>query len=226
MRIDILSGVPDQLISPLNTSILKRAQDKGLVEIHVHNVRDFATGKHRSIDDLPYGGGSGMVMKVEPIAACIRSLQAERDYDELIFLTPDGVTLQQGICNELSTKKNILMLAGHYKGVDQRVRDIFITREISIGDYVLSGGELPAMVLTDAIVRLIPGVLNDETSALSDSFQSNYLDSPAYTRPVNFEGHEVPKVLLSGNHADIDRWRDEMAYQKTLERRPDLLGEE
>jgi len=223
MRIDILSAVPTQLESPLKTSIVKRAQDKGLVEIHVHNLRDYALDKHKTIDDTPYGGGSGMVMKIEPIAACIRELQKECKYDEFIFLTPDGVKLDQSICNELSTKENILMLAGHYKGVDQRVRDLFITREISIGDYVLSGGELPALVLTDAIVRLIPGVLNDETSALSDSFQSNLLDAPAYTRPMEFEGHKVPDVLLSGDHAAIDRWRDEVAFQKTQERRPDLL---
>lgn len=225
MRIDILSGVPDQLTSPLNTSIVKRAQDKGLVEIHVHNIRDYATGKHRSIDDIPYGGGSGMVMKIEPIAALIRKLQAERHYDEIIYLTPDGVTLQQRMANELSTKENFIFLAGHYKGIDQRVRDIFVTREISIGDYVLSGGELPALVLADAIIRLIPGVLNDETSALSDSFQSNLLDAPMYTRPADFEGHTVPAVLLGGNHAHIDQWRDEMAYEKTKTRRPDLLGE-
>ncbi|HHG84079.1 MAG TPA: tRNA (guanosine(37)-N1)-methyltransferase TrmD [Bacteroidetes bacterium] len=223
MRIDILSGVPDQLISPLETSIVKRARNKGLVDIHIHNIRDYATDKHKCIDDAPYGGGAGMVMKVEPIAALIRKLQAERNYDEVIFLTPDGEVLKQAMANELCLKSNFILLAGHYKGVDQRVRDLFITREISIGDYVLSGGELPALVLTDALVRLIPGVLGDETSALSDSFQSNFLDAPAYTRPADFEGHRVPEVLLGGNHAHIDQWRDEQAFAKTKARRPDLL---
>ena len=226
MRIDILSGVPDQLHSPLNTSIIKRAREKGLVEIHVHDIRDWATDKHRSIDDTPYGGGAGMVMKIEPIAAAIRELSAERDYDEVIFLTPDGEVLKQGISNQLCMKKNLILLCGHYKGIDQRIRDMFITREISIGDYVLSGGELPALVLTDSLVRLLPGVLGDETSALSDSFMSNLLDAPAYTRPKDFEGREVPPILLSGNHAAIDAWRDEQALQKTKERRPDLLEDE
>ncbi|MEM0996137.1 MAG: tRNA (guanosine(37)-N1)-methyltransferase TrmD [Bacteroidota bacterium] len=223
MRIDILSGIPDQLHSPLTTSIVKRARDKGLVEIHVHNIRDYATDKHRSIDDTPYGGGAGMVLKVEPIAAAIRKLQAERSYDEVIFLSPDGEVLTQTIANELSLQGNLILLAGHYKGIDQRVRDLFVTREISIGDYVLSGGELPALVVTDAIVRLLPGVLGDETSALSDSFQSHLLDAPCYTRPADWEGHKVPEVLLGGNHAAIDRWRDEQAYAKTKKRRPDLL---
>ncbi|MEM6268642.1 MAG: tRNA (guanosine(37)-N1)-methyltransferase TrmD [Bacteroidota bacterium] len=223
MRIDILSGIPDQLHSPLTTSIVKRARDKGLVEIHVHNIRDYATDKHRSIDDTPYGGGAGMVLKVEPIAAAIRKLQAERSYDEVIFLSPDGEVLTQTIANELSLQGNLILLAGHYKGIDQRVRDLFVTREISIGDYVLSGGELPALVVTDAIVRLLPGVLGDETSALSDSFQSHLLDAPCYTRPADWEGHKVPEVLLGGNHAAIDRWRDEQAYTKTKKRRPDLL---
>lgn len=226
MRIDILSGVPTQLSSPLETSIIKRARDKGLVEIHVHNIRDYATDKHKSIDDAPYGGGAGMVMKIEPIAALIRKLQAERSYDEIIFLTPDGEVLVQSMANALSLKGNLILLAGHYKGIDQRVRDLFVTREISIGDYVLSGGELPALVLTDALVRLLPGVLGDETSALSDSFQSNFLDAPAYTRPADFEGHKVPDILLGGNHAAIDKWRDEQAYAKTKARRPDLLDEE
>lgn len=224
MRIDILSVVPDQLSSPLNTSIVKRAQDKGLVEIVVHNIRDYAHDRHKTVDDAPYGGGAGMVMKVEPIAELIRKLQAEREYDEVIFLTPDGETLDQGMANHLSVKGNIIMLCGHYKGVDQRVRDLFITKEVSIGDYVLSGGELAALVLTDAIVRLLPGVLGDESSALSDSFQSNLLDAPMYTRPADFEGHTVPAVLLGGNHAEIDKWRDEQAFEKTKRRRPDLLG--
>lgn len=225
MRIDILSGVPAQLESPLKTSILKRAVDKGLAEIHVHDLRDYSTDKHRSIDDTPYGGGSGMVLMVAPIAAAIRKLQAERSYDAVIYLTPDGERLDQQAVNGLSLHQNIILLCGHYKGVDQRVRDMFVTREISIGDYVLTGGEIAAIVLTDAIVRLIPGVLGDETSALSDSFQSNLLDAPMYTKPSDFEGHKVPQVLLSGNHSHIERWRDEMAFQKTLERRPDLLGE-
>ena len=226
MRIDILSGVPDQLASPLNTSIIKRARDKGLVEIHVHDIRDWATDKHRSIDDTPYGGGAGMVLKIEPIAAAIRQLQSERAYDEVIFLTPDGEVLQQGMANNLSMKQNLILLCGHYKGIDQRIRDLFITKEVSIGDFVLSGGELPALVLTDALVRLIPGVLGDETSALSDSFMSNLLDAPTYTRPMDFEGNRVPDILLSGNHAAIDAWRDEQAFQKTKERRPDLLEDE
>ena len=225
MRIDIISAVPAQLDSPLNTSILKRAQNKGLCEIHVHDLRDFTTDKHRSVDDTPYGGGSGMVMLVAPIAAAIRQLQSERDYDDIIYLSPDGEVLDQKIVNALCLHKNIILLCGHYKGVDQRARDLFITREISIGDYVLTGGEIAAIVLTDAIVRLIPGVIGDETSALTDSFQSNLLDSPAYTRPSDFEGHKVPDVLLSGNHKLINTWRDDQAYKKTKERRPDLLGE-
>lgn len=223
MRIDILSAVPDQLSSPLNTSIVKRAQDKGLVEIHVHNLRDWATDKYKSIDDAPYGGGAGMVMKIGPIAAAIRELKSQRDYDDIIFMTPDGPILNQGMSNQLSTKKNLMILCGHYKGVDQRVRDLFITRDISIGDFVLSGGELPALVLTDALVRLLPGVLGDESSALSDSFQSNLLDAPMYTRPAEFEGHGVPPVLLGGNHKAIDAWRDEQAFEKTQRLRPDLL---
>ena len=225
MRIDIISGVPGQLESPLKTSILKRAVDKGIVEIHVHDLRDYSTDKHRSIDDTPYGGGSGMVLMVAPIAAVMRKLLAERDYDEVIYLTPDGQVLDQKIVNGMSLYKNIILLCGHYKGVDQRARDLFVTRDISIGDYVLTGGEIAAIVLTDAIVRLIPGVLGDETSALSDSFQSNLLDAPMYTRPSNFEGNTVPSILLGGNHTLIDQWRDEQAFQKTRDRRPDLLGE-
>jgi tRNA (guanine37-N1)-methyltransferase len=225
MRIDIISGVPAQLESPLKTSILKRATDKGLAEIHVHDLRDYSTDKHRSIDDAPYGGGSGMILMVAPIAAVMRKLLAERDYDEVIYLTPDGEVLDQKMVNGLSLYKNIILLCGHYKGIDQRARDLFVTREISIGDYVLTGGEIAAIVLADAMVRLIPGVLGDETSALSDSFQSNLLDAPMYSRPANFEGHEVPSVLLGGNHAHIERWRDDQAYQKTRDRRPDLLGD-
>ncbi len=225
MRIDIISGVPAQLDSPLNTSILKRAMDKGLVEIHVHDLRNYSTDKHRSIDDAPYGGGAGMVLMVAPIAAVVRKLVAEREYDEVIYLTPDGQVLDQKLVNGLSLYKNIILICGHYKGIDQRARDLFVTREISIGDYVLTGGEIAAIVLSDAIVRLLPGVLGDETSALSDSFQSNLLDAPMYTRPSNFEGHEVPSILLSGNHAHIEQWRDEQAYHKTQVRRPDMLGE-
>ena len=226
MRIDILSAVPAQLDSPLTTSIVKRAQDKGLVEIHTHDLRKWAENKHNRIDDMPYGGGAGMVLQVGPIARAIRELKSERDYDEVIFLTPDGEVLTQSIANGLSLKGNLILLAGHYKGIDQRARDLFVTREISIGDYVLSGGELPALVLTDAIVRLLPGVLGDETSALTDSFMSNLLDAPAYTRPADFEGHKVPDILLGGNHKLIDAWRDEQALAKTQERRPDLLENE
>lgn len=226
MRIDIISAVPDQLSSPLNTSIVKRAQDKQLVEIVTHNLRDYSSNKYQSIDDYPFGGGPGMVMKIEPIAKCIRKLQAERDYDEIILLTPDGKTLDQGISNHLSLKTNLILLAGHYKGVDQRVRDLFITREISIGDYVLSGGELPALVLTDSIVRLLPGVLGDEASALTDSFQDNLLEPPIYTRPADFEGHKVPDILLSGNFKLIDEWKDQQSFEKTARLRPDLLGNE
>lgn len=225
MRIDIISGVPAQLDSPLRTSILKRAQDKGLCEIHVHDLRDFSTDKHRTIDDTPYGGGAGMVLMIAPIAAAIRKLTTERHYDAIIYLTPDGKVLDQQYVNGLSLHKNIILLCGHYKGIDQRVRDLFITHEISIGDYVLTGGEIAAIVLTDAIVRLLPGVLGDETSALSDSFQSNLLDAPMYTKPAEFEGLRVPEVLLGGNHALIDKWRDEQAWEKTRLLRPDLLGE-
>jgi tRNA (guanine37-N1)-methyltransferase len=223
MRIDIISAVPDQLLSPLETSIVKRAREKGLVQIEVHNLRDYTTYKHKQIDDYVFGGGAGMLLMVEPIANCIRALQAQRSYDEVIFLTPDGNTLNQGNCNELSLKQNLILLAGHYKGVDQRARDLFVTREISIGDYVLSGGELPALILTDALVRLLPGVLGDEESALTDTFQDQLLAPPVYTRPAQWEGHDVPPILLSGNFKEIDKWREEESYQKTLRRRPDLL---
>ena len=222
MVIDILSVVPDLLMSPLSHSILKRAQDKGLATIKVHNIRDYATDKHKSVDDTLYGGGAGMVMKIEPIAACIRSLQETQTYSEIIYLTPDGEPFTQALANELSLLPSVLMLCGHYKGIDQRIRDQFITREISIGDYVLSGGELPALVLTDALVRLLPGVLNDETSALADSFQDGLLDAPAYTRPVDFEGLTVPEVLLSGHFGKIDAWREAQREEKTQHRRPDL----
>ncbi|RMG28429.1 MAG: tRNA (guanosine(37)-N1)-methyltransferase TrmD [Bacteroidetes bacterium] len=226
MRIDILTCLPQLLESPLSHSILRRAQDKALLEVHVHDLRDYSGNKHRQIDDYPYGGGAGMVMKVEPIARCIRALQAERSYDEVIFLTPDGATFNQQMANELSLKQNLILLAGHYKGIDQRARDLFVTREISIGDYVLSGGELPALVVTDAIGRLIPGVLGDESSALSDSFQDQLLDAPVYTRPADFEGHRVPDVLLSGHAKKIEDWREEQALEKTRRRRPDLLDQE
>ncbi len=223
MRFDIITVLPGLLESPFAHSILQRAQKKGLTEIHVHNLRDYADNKHKSVDDYPYGGGSGMVMSVAPFAACIGKLKEEREYDEVIFMTPDGETLNQGIANQLSIRKNIIVLCGHYKGIDQRIRDIFVTREISIGDYVLSGGELPAAVLVDSVVRLIPGVLSDETSALSDSFQGELLDAPVYTRPADWNGHRVPDVLLSGNQAKIDEWRDEQALERTRKRRPDLL---
>ncbi|MDF3077189.1 MAG: trmD [Sphingobacteriaceae bacterium] len=223
MRFDIITVLPGLLESPFAHSILQRAQKKGLTEIHVHNLRDYADNKHKNVDDYPYGGGSGMVMSVEPFAKCIEFLKSERGYDEVIFMSPDGETLNQSIANHLSTKENLIILCGHYKGIDQRIRDLFVTREISIGDYVLSGGELPAAVLVDAVVRLIPGVLSDETSALSDSFQGELLDAPVYTRPANWNGHKVPDVLLSGNQAAIDNWRHEQALERTQKRRPDLL---
>ncbi|RZK18330.1 MAG: tRNA (guanosine(37)-N1)-methyltransferase TrmD [Pedobacter sp.] len=223
MRFDIITVLPALLESPFAHSILQRAQKKGIAEIVVHNLRDYATNKQKSVDDYQYGGGSGMVMSIEPFAACIEKLQAERDYDEIIFMSPDGVTLNQSTANELSIKKNIIILCGHYKGIDQRIRDIFVTREISVGDYVLSGGELPAAIVVDAVVRLIPGVLNDETSALSDSFQGELLDAPVYTRPADWKGHKVPDVLLSGHEAKVNEWRHEQALERTKQRRPDLL---
>jgi len=211
------------LESPLNTSILKRAQDKGLVELMVHNLRDYSTNKQKSVDDYAFGGGAGMVMQIQPIADCIEKLLAERTYDEIIYMTPDGETMKQGMVNTLSLKENLIILAGHYKGVDQRVRDLFITKEISIGDFVLTGGELPAVLLADAIIRLIPGVIGDETSALTDSFQDNLLAPPVYTRPEEYRGLKVPEILLSGDHKKIEAWREEQALQRTQERRPDLL---
>jgi tRNA (guanine37-N1)-methyltransferase len=225
MRFDIITVLPSLLDSPFAHSILLRAQKKGLVEIHVHNLREYSNHKQKSVDDYQYGGGSGMVMSIEPFANCIDKLRAERAYDEVIFLTPDGETLKQTIANELSSKSNIILLCGHYKGIDQRIRDIYVTREISIGDYVLSGGELPAAVLVDSIVRLLPGVLSDETSALSDSFQGELLDAPVYTRPADWKGHKVPDVLLSGNQAVIENWRHDQALERTQKRRPDLLNE-
>lgn len=223
MRFDIITVLPALLESPFAHSIMQRAQKKGLAEIHIHNLRDYTSNKHKSIDDYPYGGGSGMVMQIEPFAACIEKLQAERVYDEIIFMTPDGVTFKQEVANELSIKGNIMILCGHYKGIDQRIRDVFVTREISVGDFVLSGGELPAALIVDAVVRLIPGVLSDETSALSDSFQGDLLDAPVYSRPADWRGHQVPKILLSGDQAKIEQWRYEQALERTKKRRPDLL---
>lgn len=225
MRIDIITVLPELLTSPFAASILKRAQDKGLVEVHLHNLRDYSTNKHKNVDDYQYGGGAGMVMSAEPIAACIEKLKEERSYDEIIYMTPDGELLEQSLSNQLSLLGNIMILCGHYKGVDERVRELFITREISIGSYVLSGGELAAAVLADSIIRLIPGVLNDETSALTDSFQDNLLSPPVYTRPQDFRGHKVPAVLISGDFKKIEAYREEEAYKRTKERRPDLLGE-
>lgn len=225
MRIDIITVLPQMFDGPLNNSIVQRAKDKGLVDIHLHNLRDYATDKYKSVDDYAYGGGAGMVMTVEPIAKCIDGLKAERDYDEMIYMTPDGELLNQSIANQVSTLGNIIVLCGHYKGVDERIRQHYITREISIGDYVLSGGELAAAVFCDAIIRLIPGVLNDETSALFDSFQDNMLAPPVYTRPADFRGWKVPDILLSGNEKEIEKWRNEQAIERTKERRPGLMDE-
>lgn len=223
MRIDIISCVPNLLDSFFAHSILKRAQEGNYVEVVIHDLRDYSVNKHRSIDDYAFGGGAGMVLQIEPIAGCIRALQAERTYDEIIYLTPDGELMEQKMVNQLSLKGNLIMLCGHYKGVDQRVRDLFITKEISIGDYVLSGGELAAAVLADSIIRLLPGVLNDETSALTDSFQDNLLAPPVYSRPFDFEGNVVPAILLSGHEAKVEEWRYEQSIKRTKERRPDLL---
>ena len=223
MRIDILTILPKLFDGPFSDSILKRAQEKGHVSIHLHNIRDYSTDKHKNVDDYQYGGGAGMVMRIEPIAACIEKLKAERVYDEIIYMTPDGEILEQGTSNQLSIKGNLMILCGHYKGVDDRIRQHYITKEISIGSYVLSGGELAAAVLVDSIVRLIPGVLNDETSALTDSFQDQLLSPPVYTRPPVYNGWNVPDVLLSGNSQEIDRWREEQALESTKSRRPDLL---
>jgi len=223
MRIDIITILPDLLKSPFEISILKRAIDKGLVEVCFHNLRDYTSNKHKNVDDYQFGGGAGMVMMIEPIDNCISKLKTQREYDHIIYMTPDGEKLTQKTVNSLSLCGNIIILCGHYKGIDQRVRDHFITKEISIGDYVLSGGELAALVLSDAIIRLIPGVLSDETSALSDSFQDNLLSPPIYTRPANYKGWKVPDVLLSGNFAKIDKWREQQALQHTQNLRPDLL---
>jgi tRNA (guanine37-N1)-methyltransferase len=223
MRIDIISVLPELMESPFQTSILKRAMDKGLAEVHFHQLRDWSINKHRQIDDEPYGGGAGMVMMIEPLDKCISELKSQREYDEVIYLTPDGETLNQKIANTLSIKNNLIFLCGHYKGIDQRVRDLHITKEISIGDYVLTGGELAACVLADSIIRLLPGVLNDEQSALTDSFQDDLLSPPIYTRPEVYKGLEVPKILLSGNSGKIEEWRHDEAVRITQEKRPDLL---
>ena len=223
MRIDILTVVPELLEGPFSHSIMQRAKDKGLAEVHIHNIRDYSTDKHKNVDDYQFGGGAGMVMSIQPIAACIEELKSQRDYDEIIYMTPDGELFEQSAANQLSRLKNIILLCGHYKGVDERVRELFITKEISIGSYVLSGGELAAAVVADSIIRLLPGVLNDETSALTDSFQDNLLSPPIYTRPADYKGLKVPEVLLSGNFKLIEEYREEEAYRRTKERRPDLL---
>lgn len=222
MRIDIITVVPELLQGPFSASIMKRAADKGLAEVHLHNLRDYSSDNYKSVDDYAFGGGAGMVMSIEPIDLCIQKLKSERKYDEVIYMSPDGKLLEQVDCNQLSLKKNLIILAGHYKGVDERVREHFITLEISIGDYVLSGGELAAAVLADGIIRLIPGVLNDETSALSDSFQDDLLAPPVYTRPAEYNGWEVPAILRSGNLKGIEEWRHERSVERTKERRPDL----
>ena len=223
MRIDILTVLPQLLDSPFSASIMQRAQDKGHVEIHIHNIRDYSTNKQKSVDDYQYGGGAGMVMSIEPIAALIEKLKSERKYDEIIFMTPDGELLEQKHCNQFSLGENLMILCGHYKGVDERIREHYITKEISIGSYVLSGGELAAAVVVDSVVRLIPGVLNDETSALTDSFQDNLLAPPVYTRPPEFNGWKVPEILLSGDFKKIEQWREDQAIERTQNRRPDLL---
>ena len=223
MRIDILSVVPELLSSPFEVSILKRAQEAKLVEVHVHNIRDYSSNRYKQVDDYPYGGGAGMVLMIEPIAKCIESLQAQRKYDAVVYMTPDGQQLNQKTANHFSLFKNIIILCGHYKGVDQRVRDLFITDEISVGDYVLSGGELAAAVFCDAMIRLIPGVLGNETSALTDSFQDNLLAPPIYTRPADYKGHQVPDILTSGNTPKVEQWREEQALIRTQKLRPDLF---
>lgn len=222
MRIDIISVVPDIIRSPFEGSIMKRAQDACLADINFHNLRDYASNNYKQVDDYPYGGGAGMVMMIEPIDKCIKALKNCRDYDAIIYMTPDGEVLNQGIANKLSLLNNVIVLCGHYKGVDQRVRDVFVTHELSIGDYVLSGGELAAAVLCDSIIRLIPGVLGNETSALTDSFQDGLLAPPIYTRPANYKGFKVPEILRSGNTLEIDTWREDHAIKKTQEKRPDL----
>ncbi len=226
MKIDIISVMPELMESPLQHSIMKRAHDKGLLSVRLINLREYGLGKHRQLDDYQYGGGAGMVMMVEPLANCIDDLQSESAYDEIIYMTPDGQLLEQPLCNQLSLKKNLLIICGHYKGIDERIREHYITMEISIGNYVLSGGELAAVVLVDAIGRLLPGVLNDETSALFDSFQDNLLAPPVYTRPAKFRGWKVPDVLLSGDFPKIEEWRMAKSIERTRERRPELLNGE
>ena len=223
MRIDILTVMPEALESPLHCSILQRAQDKGLVEIHVHNLRDWSLRPHRKVDDYPFGGEAGMVMQIEPVWRCMEELKSQRDYDEIIFTSPDGEQLDQPMANELSLKENIMILCGHYKGVDFRIREHLITREITIGDYVLTGGELPAAVIADAVVRLIPGAIGDEQSALSDSFQDGLIEAPVYTRPAEFNGWQVPEILLSGHQAKIAEWKMQMSLERTRKLRPNLL---
>lgn len=223
MRIDVLTGFPKLLESPLNESMIRRAQEQGHAEIILHDLRDYATDRHKSIDDTPFGGGAGMILKPEPVFACIERLQQERHYDDVVYLSADGERLTQRLANEISLKQNLILLCGHYKGIDERIRQSLMTREISIGDYVLTGGELPALVLIDAVVRLIPGVLHDGESLLTDSFQTGLLDAPSYTRPAEFRGMKVPEVLLSGNHADIEAWRQEQRVKRTTVRRKDLL---
>ena len=223
MRIDIITVLPEMLESPLNCSIIKRARDKGLCTIAVHNLRDYTTNKHRKVDDYPFGGDAGMVIQIEPVDRCISALKAERHYDEVIFTAPDGEVLNQRTANSLSMLDNIIILCGHYKGIDYRIREHLITREISIGDYVLTGGELPAAIITDAVVRLLPGAIGDEQSALSDSFQDNLLEPPIFTRPAEYNGWTVPEILLSGHQARIDEWRHEQALERTRRLRPDLL---
>ena len=223
MRIDILTVVPELLVSPLNESILKRAQEGGFAEIHIHNIRDYSEDKHHKVDDYPFGGEAGMVMKIEPVFRCIEKLKSERHYDEIIFTSPDGIRYDQHEANRLSTLENIIILCGHYKGIDFRIREHLITREISVGDYVLTGGELAAAIITDSVVRLLPGAIGDEASALTDCFQDDLLAPPVYTRPAEFNGWKVPDVLLSGNFAEIAKWQDEQAYERTKLLRPDLL---
>lgn len=225
MRIDILTVVPELLVSPLNESILKKAQEKGLAEIAVHNIRDYATDKHRQVDDYPFGGEAGMVMKPEPVFRCVEHLRSQREYDEVIYTSPDGIRYDQKEANRLSTLGNIIILCGHYKGLDYRIREHLVTREISIGDYVLTGGELAAAVIADSVVRLIPGAIGDEASALTDCFQDDLLAPPVYTRPAEFNGWKVPDVLLSGNFGEIDKWKEEQSFERTKRLRPDLLGE-
>jgi tRNA (guanine37-N1)-methyltransferase len=226
MRLDILTIFPEMFDGPFSHSIVKRAKEKGLVDIHLHNIRNFATDKHRRVDDYPFGGGAGMVMMIEPVLKCINDLKKSREYDEIIFMTPDGELFDQPIANQLSTLKNIILLCGHYKGIDERLREHVITREISIGDYVLSGGELAAAVVSDSIIRLLPGVLGDETSALSDSFQDGLLSPPVYTRPADYQGWKVPEILLSGHDRKIAEWRHEQSLERTKKRRPGLLDEQ